>query len=99
MIHHKQIKDSACGWSQEGLETFNELAQEIAKDRKEHGEEFDEDFKTSIQMQLESKTSSNIGKRKNGIQTYNDLNGEEFILNNNGSCNEEQWVKKNSFQV
>jgi hypothetical protein len=65
----------------------------------EHGEEFDEDFKTSIQMQLESKTSSKIGKRKIGIQTYNDLNGEEFILNNNGSCYKEEWVKKHSFQV
>ena len=99
VVNHKKIKDSACGWSQDGLKTFNELAQEIAKDRKEHGEEFDEEFKTSVQMQMESKTTSSIGKPKNDIQTYNDLNGEALILKKDEDSDEEDWVKKNSFQV
>jgi hypothetical protein len=48
---------------------------------------------------MESKTTSKIGKRKNGIQTYNDLNGEAFIPNKDEDSDEEDWVKKNSFQV
>jgi hypothetical protein len=48
---------------------------------------------------MESKTTSNIGKPKNGIQTYNDLNGEALILKKDEDSDKEDWVKKNSFQV
>jgi hypothetical protein len=41
-----------CGWSQDGLHTFNELAKEISKDPKEHGEEFKKAFKKGLSSRL-----------------------------------------------
>ena len=41
-----------CGWSKDGLETFNQLAKEVSIDRKEHGEEFDNAFKTNIEQEM-----------------------------------------------
>jgi hypothetical protein len=38
------------GWSQGGLYTFNALAREISKDRKEHGDKFKKAFKMTIQQ-------------------------------------------------
>jgi hypothetical protein len=92
-----------CGWSQDGLYTFNALAREISKDRKEHGDEFEKAFKMTIQQQTLNSASNMNGKRKrNCIDTYNDLNENDFIVNNeeesdNDSNNE--WVTKNEFYI
>jgi hypothetical protein len=87
-----------CGWSQDGLYTFNALAREISKDRKEHRDKFKKAFKMTIQQQTLNSASNKNGKRKrNCIDTYNELNENDFIVNNeeesdNNSNNE--WVTK-----
>jgi hypothetical protein len=92
-----------CGWSQDGLYTFNALASEISKDRKEHGDEFEKAFKMTIQQQtLNSAFNKNSKQKRNCIDTYNDLNENILIVNNeedsdNDSNNE--WVTKNEFYV
>jgi hypothetical protein len=91
-----------CGWSQEGLRTFNEFAKEISKDRKKHGEEFEKEFKVRIEQQIENSTTNKNGKRKrNCIDTYNDLNEGKCIITNEEDSDKEKydWVTKNMFQV
>jgi hypothetical protein len=51
-----------CGWSQDGLYTFNALAREISKDHKEHGDEFKKAFKMTIQQQTLNSASNKNGK-------------------------------------
>ena len=92
-----------CGWSKDGLQTFNQLAKEVYKNRNEHGEEFDRAFKKSIEDEMAS--TNKAGKRKrNSIKTYNDFNQAKLIMNkddeNNGDEEQEQgWVSKNVFVV
>jgi hypothetical protein len=70
-----------CGWSQDGLYTFNALAREISKDLKEHGDEFKKAFKMTIQQQTLNSASNKNGKQKhNCINTYNDLNKNDLLL-------------------
>jgi hypothetical protein len=91
-----------CGWSKEGLETFNQLAKEIKQDRKEHGETFNEAFKTSIEEEMALSQLHKNGKRKRQcIDTYNDLNETEMIIKDEENSEEEseQWVRRNSFMV
>jgi hypothetical protein len=90
-----------CGWSKEGLQTFNQLAKEVSIDRKEHGEEFDNAFKTNIEQEMASSANNNTGKRKRHcIDTYNDLNeGDMKGVENSDDEEEEQWVAKNLFMV
>ena len=91
-----------CGWSQEGLQTFNALAKEISNDRQEHGEEFYKAFKTTIEQQMESSaTSKNCKRKRNCIDTYNDLTEGQLIMKNEEDSDDEQdqWVKKNMFMV
>jgi hypothetical protein len=70
----------SCGWSKDGLQTFNQLAKEVYnKNRKEHGEEFDKAFKKSIKQEMAS--TNKTGKRKrNCVDTYNDLNEGGLIM-------------------
>jgi hypothetical protein len=93
-----------CGWSKDGLRTFNQLAKEIYKNRNKHGEEFDKAFKRSIEEEMTS--THKAGKRKrNCIETYNDLNQAELIINKNDEINsdeeqeEQGWVSENMFVV
>jgi acetyl-CoA carboxylase carboxyltransferase component len=91
-----------CGWSKDGLQTFNQLAREIRNDRKEHGDEFEQEFKTSIKQEMESRETNKHGKRKrNCIDTYNDLNETQIIMKdeNDSDDDPDEWVRKNSFQV
>jgi hypothetical protein len=91
-----------CGWSQEGLRTFNEFAKEISKDRKKHGEEFEKEFKVRIEQQIENSTTNKNGKRKrNCIDTYNDLNEGQFIITTEEDSDKEKddWVVKNGYEV
>jgi hypothetical protein len=92
------------GWSKDGLQLFNQLAKEVYKNRNEHGEEFDKAFKKSIEEEMAS--TNRAGKRKrNCIETYNDLNQAELIMNkDNKDCSdheeqEEGWVSENMFVV
>jgi hypothetical protein len=91
-----------CGWSKDGLQTFNQLAKEVNKNHQEHGEEFDKAFKKTIK---EEKASTNkTGKRKrNCIDTYNDLNEGALVKNDEESSgvevDHEDWVSKNVFLV
>jgi hypothetical protein len=65
-----------CGWSKQGVQTFNELAREILISCKEDGEDFDKAFKEHIEQEMAS--TKKTGKRKrNCIETYNDLNEEK----------------------
>jgi hypothetical protein len=92
-----------CGWSKDGLQLFNQLAKEVHKNRNEHGEEFDEAFKKSIEEEMAS--TNRAGKRKrNCIETYNDLNQAELIMNKDDEINsdeeqEQGWVSKNMFVI
>ena len=92
-----------CGWSKDGLQTFNQLAKEVYISRKAHGEEFDKAFKKTIEEEMAS--TNRAGKRKrNCIETYNDLNQAELIMNKDDeiNSNEEQeqgWVSKNMFVI
>jgi hypothetical protein len=89
-----------CGWSRDGLETFNKLAKEVHHDRQKHGEEFDKAFKESIEQEMAS--NNKTGKRKrNCIDTYNDLNEQELITNNGEDSDDEEqgWVMENVFTV
>jgi len=91
-----------CGWSQEGLRTFNEFAKEISKDRKKHGEEFEKEFKVRIEQQIENSTTNKNGKRKrNCIDTYNDLNAGQFVTTNEEDSDKEKddWVTTNKFEI
>jgi hypothetical protein len=87
-----------CGWSKEGLQTFNKLAKEVYINRKENGEEFDKAFKKSMEQEMAS--TNKTGKRKrNYIDTYNDLNEGELIIKDEECSDEEQWVTSNVFTV
>jgi hypothetical protein len=92
-----------CGWSQDGLCTFNALAREISKDRKEHADEFKKAFKMTIQQQALNSASNKNGKQKcNCIDTYNDLNDNNFIANNEEESDNNRnnkWVTKNEFYI
>ena len=82
----------------DGLQTFNQLAKEVYISCKEHGEEFDKAFKKTIEEEMASK--SKTGKRKrNCIDTYNDLNEGELIIKEEQDSDEEHWVSKNVFLV
>jgi hypothetical protein len=98
--HNAGLCNLPCGWSKQGLQTFNQLAREIFQSRKEHGEEFNKAFKEYIEQEMASK--HNTGKRKrNCIDTYNDLNeGDMIRIQEHGSDDEnEGWVAKNLFIV
>jgi hypothetical protein len=91
-----------CGWSKDGLQTFNQLAKEVNKNRQEHGEEFDKAFKKTIKEEMAS--TNKTGKRKrNCIDTYNDLNEGAAVKNDEEGSGveeeEEDWVSKNVFLV
>ena len=90
-----------CGWSRDGLQTFNTLAKEVHNNRKELGEDFDKAFKKYIEQEMAS--TNKTGKRKrNCIDTYNDLNEGELMINkddDNSDEEQEEWVTKNVFVV
>jgi hypothetical protein len=91
-----------CGWSKDGLQTFNQLAKEVNKNRQEHGEEFDKAYKKTIEEEMAS--TNKTGKRKrNCIDTYNDLNEGALVKNDEESSgvevDQEDWVSKNVFLV
>jgi hypothetical protein len=44
-----------CGWSEDGLQTFNKIARELIINLKEHGDEFDKAFKTRIEQEMVQK--------------------------------------------
>jgi hypothetical protein len=93
----------SCGWSQDGLQTFNKLATEISKDRKENGEEFNKAFKISMEQEMQSSdTNKNAKRKQHCIDTYNDLNGNGLMINNeeeSDDSDKDEWVMKNAFQV
>jgi hypothetical protein len=104
LVNNAVTSHLPCGWSKDGLQTFNQLAKEIYKNRNEHGEEFDKAFKKSIEEEMTS--THKAGKRKrNCIETYNDLNQAELIINKNDEINsdeeqeEQGWVSENMFVV
>jgi hypothetical protein len=53
-----------CGWSTDGLHTFNALAKEINNDRKENGDEFKKAFKINMKQEMQSNTTNKNGKQK-----------------------------------
>ena len=87
-----------CGWSKDGLQTFNQLAKEVYISCKAHGEEFDKAFKKTIEEEMAS--TNKTGKRKrNNIDTYNDLNEGELIIKEEEDSEKEHWVSKHVFLV
>jgi hypothetical protein len=80
------------------------LAKEVYKNHNEHGEEFDKAFHESIQEEMAS-TNTARKRKRNCIETYNDLNEAEMIMNKDNeedSGDEEQeqgWASKNVFMV
>ena len=87
-----------CGWLKDGLQTFNQLAKEVYFSRKAHGEEFDKAFKKTIEEEMAS--TNKTGKRKrNCIDTYNDLNEGELIIKEEEHSDEEHWVSRNVFFI
>ena len=87
-----------CGWLKDGLQTFNQLTKEVYISCKEHGEEFDKAFKKTIEEEMAS--TNKTGKRKrNCIDTYNDLNEGELIIKEEEHSDEEHWVSRNVFFI
>jgi len=65
------------GWSAEGMRKFNEVAQQVKKDRVELGEEFNLQFKVHTEQERSVKQAR---KRKRGnVITYNDLDGGDKL--------------------
>jgi hypothetical protein len=96
------IKLLPCGWSEDGLQTFNKIARELIINRKEHGDEFDKAFKTRIEQQMASSSTNKKGKRKRQcVDTYNDLHQGELTTKggDNSDDESEHWVMKNLFMV
>ena len=87
-----------CGWSKDGFQTFNQLAKEFYISHKEHGEEFDKAFKKSIEEEMAS-TNKTDKRKRNCIDTYNDLNEGELIIKEEEDSEEEHWVSKHVFLV
>jgi hypothetical protein len=88
-----------CGWSKNGLELFNVLANEVIIDRNQHGKEFDNDFKEYIKQELAS-TYKTKKRKRNCIDTYSDLmDGAFMVSNEEEQSDEENWVYKNAFAV
>ena len=87
-----------CGWSKDGLQTFNELANEVIIDRNEHGDVFDNEFKESVKQELASRYIAKKRKR-NCIDTYSDLLDGELMIENEEGNDEENWVERKSFAV
>jgi len=59
-------------------------------------------FKTSIEEEMALSEISKNGKRKRDcIDTYNDLNETQLIIKDKEDSEEEsdQWVRKNSFMI
>jgi hypothetical protein len=105
LVGHQRVNNVLpCGWSQDGLHTFNALAKEISKDRNDHGDEFKMAFKTSIEQEMQNNATNKNGKRKRYcIDTYNDLN-ESLLFVKHGEedsddDSKDEWVTKNEFQV
>ena len=103
MVNNASTSHLPCGWSKDGLQLFNQLAKEVYKSCNKHGEEFDKAFKKSIEEEMAS--TNRAGKRKrNCIETYNDLNQAELIMNKDDEINsdeeqEQGWVSKNMFVI
>ena len=102
--HPRNINLLPCGWSKDGLQTFNQLAREVSINYKEHGEEFDNAFKTNIKQEMANSAINKTGKRKRHcIDTYNNLNEGDLLImkgvENSDNKDEEQWVVKNLFMV
>jgi len=78
------------------------LAKEVHNNRKELGEDFDKAFKKSTKQEMASTNKPGKWKR-NCIDTYNDLNEGELMINkdkdNSDEEQEEEWVTKNVFVV
>lgn len=87
-----------CGWSKEGLETFNVFANEVIIDRHDHGKQFDNDFKANIKQELATKYKTKKRKR-NYIDTYSDLMDGEHMIKNEEDSEEENWVSRKGFAV
>ena len=89
-----------CGWSKQGLQTFNKLAREIFISHKEDGEDFNKTFKEHIEQEMAS-TNKTSKRKRNCIETYNDLNEEEMKQNYEDQNVEENegWVARNLFIV
>ena len=91
-----------CGWTKDhGLKTFNQLAKEVYKNRKQHGEEFDKAFKISCEKEKMSSTNTTPKRKRNYFDTYNDLNeGEPIIKEEELSGSDgEKWAARNVFMV
>ena len=92
-----------CEWSQDGLCTFNALAREISKDHTKHGDEFKKAFKMTVQQQALNSASNKNGKWKhNCIDTYNDLNDNDLLVNNEEESDNNrnnELVTKNEFYI
>jgi hypothetical protein len=100
--HSDTIQLLPCGWSEDGLQTFNKIARELIINRKENGDEFDKVFKTRIEQEMASSATTKNGKRKRQcVETYNDLQGELVTTKgeDNSDDESEHWVQKNVFMV
>jgi hypothetical protein len=104
VVNNASTSHLPCGWSKDhGLQLFNQLAKEVHKNRNEHGEEFDEAFKKSIKEEMAS-TNRAEKRKRNCIETYNDLNQAELIMNKDDEINsdeeqEQGWVSENMFVI
>ena len=88
-----------CGWSKDGLQLFNILANEVIIDRNQHGKEFDNDFKENIKQELAS-TYKTKKRKRNCIDTYSDLMDGELMVNyEEVHSDEENWVSRKGFAV
>jgi hypothetical protein len=103
MENRESQRNLPSGWNKNGLETFNRLAREVLNDRMKHGEEFDKAFKTSCDEAKLSCTKTTPKRKRNYVDTYNDLDGGEGIQNKGEHIDSdgepESWVSEHVFIV
>ena len=87
-----------CGWSKEGLQTFNELANEVIIDRKEHGSEFDNKYKERVKQDL-ANTYKAKKRKRHCVDTYSDLLDGEVMVEFQEHDDEDNWVNRKKFAV
>jgi hypothetical protein len=102
MVNKGSQRHLPSGWNKKGLETFNRLAREVLNDRMKRGEEFDKAFKTSCEEAKLSCTKTTPKRKRNYVDTYNDLDGEG--IQNKGEHIDsdgepENWVSEHVFIV
>ena len=80
------------------MKTFNRLAREVDRDRKEHGTSFEKAFKKKIDEEVANSKRSEKRKREYA-DTYNDLQAAEMADSEDDEQSAYKTLVKGGFEV